>query len=289
MLRGHTGHAHIVVIDDAIDPVREEELEQTFAVTLVVGDISHQFIQQELRLDKALQLIFLGDNDFRAYEAATKVLAEYPGLASRIVLHCHNLRFMRSMADTSVAKLCTTFNSYHLAAKSLVEQELLRQFRRTEARDVVVLAGFGRFGQTVMEELEANAEGELDKVFVIDVDANRRMLVAEEQQHLHGNYQRIVLQGDIAHPDVWRQLTDVEDLSKQHPTILLGTGSAEDNLRTALWIKQRYPNALVFARTNDISQLAREVGVEHDIRTFSIKELVEDNLPQAWLPPTYRP
>ncbi|MGE0621429.1 MAG: NAD-binding protein [Pseudomonadales bacterium] len=194
MLRGHVGDTPIVVIDDAIDPVREEELEQTFHVTLVTGDITHSFIQDELRLHKAVQLIFLGNDDFRAYEAATKVLAAYPELGSRIVLHCHNLRFMRSMQDTSVAKLCTTFNSYHLAAQYLVQQDLLQQFRRTAQRDVVVLAGFGRFGQTVMEELEAHAEKELDTVFVIDVDANRRMLVAEEQQRLHGNYRRIVLQ-----------------------------------------------------------------------------------------------
>jgi len=289
MLRGHVGDTPIVVIDDAIDPVREEELEQTFHVTLVTGDITHSFIQDELKLHKAVQLIFLGDDDFRAYEAATKVLAAYPELGSRIVLHCHNLRFMRSMQDTSVAKLCTTFNSYHLAAQCLVQQELLRQFQRTEQRDVVVLAGFGRFGQTVMEELEAHAEQELDTVFVVDVDANRRMLVAEEQQRLHGNYRRVVLQGDISHPDVWRQLTEQADLAEYHPTILLGTGSVADNLRTALWLKRRYPNALVFARTNDISQLAREVGAEHDIRTFSIKQLVEDNLPQAWLPASYQP
>ena len=56
------------------------------------------------------------------------------------------------------------------------------------------------------------------------------------------------------------------------------------NLRTALWLKRKYPNAMVFARTNDISRLALEVGVEHDIGMFSIKQLVEDNVPQDWLP-----
>ena len=59
-------------------------------------------------------------------------------------------------------------------------------------------------------------------------------------------------------------------------------------MRTALWIKRKYPNALVFARTNDVSQLAQEVGAEHDIETFSIKQLVEDNVPKEWLPVSYR-
>lgn len=288
ILRGHMGNTPIVVVDEAIDPVRQEELEHTFDVTVLIGDITHRFVQRELRLRKAVQVIFLGDNDFQAYEAASEVLSEYPGLGSRIVLHCHQLRFMRSMQDTSVARLCTTFNSYHLAAQSLVRDALLSQFRSTEARDIVVMAGFGRFGQTIMEELEANAGGELDKVFVIDIDADRRMMVAEEQQRIRGDYDRVVLQGNISHPEVWRRLTDQEDLSRAHPTILLGTGRAEDNLRTALWLKRKYPNTRVFARTNDKSQLAREVGAEHDIETFSIKQLMEDNLPEEWLPASYR-
>ena len=287
MLRGHLSRTPIVVVDDAVEPVREEELAQRFGVTVVSGDITHRFLQHELRLHKVRQLVFLGDNDFQAYEAASKVLNEFPSLGARIVLHCHNLRFMRSMQDTSVARLCTTFNSYHLAAQALVRNDLLSQFRKTEQRDLVIIAGFGRFGQTIMEELEAVAD-EIDRVFIIDIDADRRMLVAEEQQRLRGQYERVVLQGDISHPEVWGRLTDQADLSRTHPTILLGTGRAEDNLRTALWLKRKYPNALVFARTNDTSRLAEEVGAEHDIEAFSIRQLVEENIPDAWLPPNYR-
>ncbi len=287
MFRGHLVRTPIVVVDEAIEEVREDELTQRFGVTVVTGDITHRFLQHELRLHETLQLVFLGDNDFQAYEAASKVLNEFPALGSRIILHCHNLRFMRSMQDTSVARLCTTFNSYHLAAQALVRNELLSQFQRTEQRDLVIIAGFGRFGQTIMEELEAVAD-EIEKVFIIDIDADRRMLVAEEQQRLQGTYERIVLQGDISHPEVWRRLTDQADLSRAHPTILLGTGRAEDNLRTALWLKRKYPNALVFARTNDTSRLAEEVGAEHDIEAFSIRQLVEDSIPTTWLPATHR-
>ena len=141
-----------------------------------------------------------------------------------------------------MAKLCTTFNSYHLAATSLVSHSLIKHFHSTAARDVVVIAGFGRFGQTVMEELQARAEQELESVVLIDIDADRRVLVAEEQQKLGGNYQRLILQGDISHPEVWLKLAESTDLGKDQPTIILGTGRAEENLRTALWIKRQYPN-----------------------------------------------
>ena len=284
MLRQHHPQMPAVVVDETIDPVREDELRQTFAVTLISGDITHEFLQRELQLARARQVVFLGSNDFQAYEAASKVLKGFPHLNSHIVLHCHNLRFMRSMQDTSVAELCTTFNSYHLAATSLVRHAMIEHFRRTENRDVVVIAGFGRFGQTVLEELEANAEQELATVALIDRDADRRVLVAEEQQRMSGNYQRMIFEGDISHPEVWQKLAGATDLTSNHPTIILGTGQAEENLRTALWIKRKYPNTLVFARTNDISELALEVGAEHDIQAFSIKQLVEDNLPASWLP-----
>jgi hypothetical protein len=139
-----------------------------------------------------------------------------------------------------------------------------------------------------MEELQARAEQELESVVLIDIDADRRVLVAEEQQKLGGNYRRLILQGDISHPEVWLKLAESIDLGKDQPAIILGTGRAEENLRTALWIKRQYPRALVFARTNDISELAVEVGAEHDINSFSIKQLVEDNLPVSWLPTSDR-
>ncbi|MCH6587116.1 MAG: hypothetical protein IH805_02205 [Proteobacteria bacterium] len=127
------------------------------------------------------------------------------------------------------------------------------------------------------------AHDELETVGLIDVDADRRILVAEEQELIGSDYRREIFQGDISHPEVWTNLEASIDLHVREPTVILGTGSSEKNLRAALWIKQRHPNAQVFARTNDVSQLALEVGAEHDIRCFSIRQLIEDNLPENWV------
>ena len=48
---------------------------------------------------------------------------------------------------------------------------MVPQFHETHARDVVVLAGFGRFGQTILEELQHSAIDEMDTVAIIDRDA----------------------------------------------------------------------------------------------------------------------
>ncbi len=283
VLRKHAPKVPVVVVDEAIEAIREQELQQTFDVTVVVGDMTHDFLLHQLRLDTASRVVLMVADDFQAYETASKILTLFPHLASKILLHCENLRFLRVMQDTSVDKQCITFNAYHLAAAALVKDNLIRHFQKTNARDVVIMAGFGRFGQTILEELHAHAHDELETVGLIDVDADRRILVAEEQELIGSDYRREIFQGDISHPEVWNNLEESIDLRVREPTVILGTGSSEKNLRAALWIKHRHPNAQVFARTNDVSQLALEVGAEHDIRCFSIRQLIEDNLPENWV------
>ena len=283
VLRRHEPRRPVVVVDERIEIIRRQELQQTFNATVVTGDITHEFLITALRLHRASKVVLLGESDFQSYEAASRMLAKFPRLAGRIVLRCHNLRFMRALQETAVARQCQTFNSYQLAAAGLVRDHLIDHFRQTSERDAVVIAGFGRFGQTTLEELQAHAQLEISTVALIDSDATRRLLVAEEQRRIGGSYRREILEGDISHPEVWRQLDSVLDLSVGSPTVILGTGNIEENLRAALWIKGKHPNALVFSRTTDASQLALQVGAEHDINYFSIRQLVEDNIPAEWL------
>ncbi len=273
----------VVVVDSHIDAVREQELVETFGVTVVVGDITHEFLLKQLRMRRARRVMLLGDDDFQTFEAASRIIKMYPRMAERLILHCHNLRFMRSLQDTELVRSCTTFNAYNFAATSLVRDELVAHFKKTTARDVVVLAGFGRFGQTVLEEMSHLASGEVATVAIIDTDAERRLLVVDEQARLQGSFDRLVFQGNIAHPDVWRELRQSVDLAQGEPVIILGTGSAAENLRTGLWIKRNWPNCLVFTRTHDASELTRLVGAERGLHSISITELVENNLPSAWL------
>ena len=152
-----------------------------------------------------------------------------------------------------------------------------------DRRDVVVLAGFGRFGQTILEELQIHAAGEMATVAVIDTDAKRRVLVVDEQERIEGSYQREIVEGDIADPDVWRRLSTNVDLSVGEPIIVLGTGNTAQNLRAGIWIKNNYPRAVVHVRTNGKSRLAAEVGKEYDINSISMTALVEQHMPAEWL------
>lgn len=283
VLRAKHPMTPVIVVDTNIDLVRELELAETFNVTVIKGDISHEFLLKELQLRRAARVILLDNNDFLSFEAASIILRLYPSLAGKIVIHCESLRFLRAMSGTRVSEQTVRFNSYNLAAKALVRDTLLDHFIKTEGKDTVVLAGFGLFGQTILEELQKNAPDHIARVIIVDLDAHRRIQVVQEQKNFTAIDEQHVLQGDISHPDVWRKIVDIEDLEQGEPVLMLGTGSAANNLRTALWIKEKYPDALVFSRTNGISEFAEQVGRDHDINTISITQLVEENISQDWL------
>ena len=282
VLRQQPIHIPVIVIDQAIELVREQELAATFDVTVIKGDVTHDFMLEKLRLHRARRVMLLGDNDFVAFEAASKILRLYPKLKSQIVLHSGSLRFLRAMQSTQIANEVTLFNSYNLAAKGLVNSVLIDHFNKTSYQDTVVIAGFGLFGQTILEELQMNAGDEIDLVAIVDIEAHRRMQIVDEQQKHDIFYKRKIYQGDTTHPDVWRKLTGDINLSRGEPVVIMGTSDSANNLRTALWIKQKYNNSLIFSRTNDTSEFAQAVGKEHGVYCISITRLVEDNIPLEW-------
>ena len=147
----------------------------------------------------------------------------------------------------------------------------------------VIIAGFGRFGQTILEELQERALDEVDTVVIIDGDAHRRVLVADEQMEFDHSYRRELFEGDISHPELWERVQASVNINSEDSVVVLGTGSEEENLRTALWIRQKFPAAKVIARCSKESQFASEVGQEYDIATVSINELFEESVPADWL------
>jgi len=273
----------VLIIDQHIDQLRNDEFKQQFSAKVIVGDITHSYFLDRIRLHKAKKVLLLGQDNFYSYEAANKILKLEPNLEGKIIVHCNSIRFMRSMADSNVAQKCINFNSYQLAASALVKQYLTAHFIRTKPKDVVVIAGFGLFGQTIFEELQQIAKKEIDTIAIIGVDAKRRILVVDEQLKLAKFCRREIYEGNISHPDVWDQLRNSVDLTTSEPIIILGTDSPEDNFRTSLWLKGKYPKALIIARSHLPSKFAQEVSEQYDIEHVSITQLVKENFPKSWL------
>jgi Trk K+ transport system NAD-binding subunit len=275
----------LIIIDSHIDPFREEELKRRYNAKVIVGDITRSYCLEKLNLPKAKKVVLLSNDNFQNYEAAHKILQLVPELQKRIIIHNNSIRFMRSMAESHVANKCINFNSYQLAASALVQQHLISHFLKTEPKDVVVIAGFGLFGQTILEELQQYANKEIDTIAIIGIDATRRILVVDEQLKLANFCRREVFEGNISHPEVWKQLRSKVDLGNSQPIIILCTDSVEDNFRTSLWLKSKYPDSMIIARSYLPSKFAEDVGEQYNILNVSINQLVKDNFPKTWLMP----
>jgi hypothetical protein len=174
-------------------------------------------------------VFLLTGDDFANLDAAAKILQQVPALAGRIVVHVSDLHFLRVLGDTRVARECAIFNSHDIAATHLVRTEILAHFQRTEVRDVVVLAGFGRFCQSVLASLQELAGDTFGRVVIMDLEAGSRAAVFAQQIGFKGFYERQVIDGDLRDPRTWEAITD---LGMLEPVFILGCGDDSANLHT---------------------------------------------------------
>jgi Trk K+ transport system NAD-binding subunit len=146
----------------------------------------------------------------------------------------------------------------------------------------VVLAGFGRFGQGILEQLVRHAPGEFSCVAIIDLHAEQQALIADEQVVTERKYSRHPYQGDINDPEVWQRLLSEVVSGDEEPVFVITTGDDQTNLRCAIWLRKQFPNALIISRTMAPSSFARGVCEQHDLVSVNTAELVEASIPHAW-------
>ena len=274
--------SQIVIIEREIGKAQAMEFTERYGAKVLAGDITNEFFLSTLRLSRVHRVILASDKDFDNFEAASQILAMRPELAPRMVVHCNRLRFMRMLKSSQVFENCITFNSDHLAAQHLVQNHMLDYFKSTAQLDTVIIAGFGRFGQTIFEELMERAKDEICDIGIIDIDADRRILVVKEQKDIPKDIFMHVLQGDIGHPEVWQLLEQQIDLNETEPLVLVATGVDYENLRTALWLKKKYPNTKVMVRSARPSRFAESVSEVAGIQAFGLSQVFYDSMPDEW-------
>jgi hypothetical protein len=186
------------------------------------------------------------------------------------------------LKDTRVARECTTFNQFELAATQLARKQMMQRFNETAHRDTVVLAGFGRFGQSILEQLERNASGAFNHVAIIDREAKQQALIADEHGVTKREYTRHTYEGDIDDPEVWQRLFSDVLTNHEEPVFVITTGDDQTNLRCAIWLRSKFRNALIISRTLAPSYFAKGVCDEHDVVSVNTAELVQASIPHAW-------
>ena len=277
---GNARRAVVIVYESQHPHFHELRSYRGVKVFVVSGDQVHRI--KRYPLHKASRFLLLSDKDEINLEVASILLEHDPTLGPKIVYHVSNLRFLRILADSKVVRQCTTFNQYELAATQLARQQLMRRFKETTYRDTVVLAGFGRFGQSILEQLELHASGAFSRVAIIDREAKQQALIADEQVVTERKYSRHTYEGDINDPQVWKRLFREVVSGKEEPVFVITTGDDQTNLRCAIWLRQQFKNALIISRTLAPSSFAKGVCEQHDVVSVNTAELVEASIPHAW-------
>lgn len=278
-LRESRRHKSVLMIDIRPDHPAIDEIREVHKAQFLSGDIRDEAVLDGLRLEYADRVFLFTGDDFANLDAAARIKARVPKLAARTVVHVADLYFYRLMSCTPLAASCKLVNKHLIAAEELVRTELLSYFQRTEPRDMVVLAGFGRFGQTVLHELQRHAEGQFDRVVIIDTRAGEAVARFQAQVGFSDFYTHRVVEGDLRDPRLWQ---DVEELADAAPVFIIGSGDDSTNLSTALWIASAYRNAYVLSRGFYRSHAAEMVSREGGFSTFAVADLVADSISDDW-------
>jgi Trk K+ transport system NAD-binding subunit len=273
-LRAREPRRQIVVVERHLDNPYIDIAAETYRVKFVHGDLSSTTLLTSLQLHRAHRvLIFTGDDHVNLNTAA-RMIQLAPNLANKVVAHVADLRLLRVIEGRNLAQGAHKFNSYRTAAHHLVESMLSPHFIATAYHDTVVLAGFGRFGQTVLDELQKTSLGQFNKVLIVDTNAESLVHVFAEQVGFADGYEYECVSANIHEPRTWQIVESLAGANAEELVFILASGNDSLNMRTALWLTDRLNNAMVVARCFHRSEFTSEIARECNFHVVSTAELL---------------
>lgn len=281
-LREQDRERTIVVVEQDPNHPSLRELRDRHRATIINGDVTSDSVLRALRLDRAHRVLLLTGDDFVNLDAASKIARLEPRLVGRLVVHVSNLGLMRETSESSISQSAEIFNGHEAAAVNLVQEHLLERFHSTPDRDLVVLGGFGRFGQTVLHQLQQHAMGSFGHVVIIDEMAEPKVRSFSGQPGFADDYRRSVLDGDLLDPQVWEQVGALVDEHGEPPVIVIGSGTDSTNLHAALLVRRRHGESHVIVRSFRASPFTVEIAEEIGAHAFDLAGLIEAGMPARW-------
>jgi voltage-gated potassium channel Kch len=280
LLRERDPHRRVLLLDSDLTRVSVAQAREHFGAEVFGGDITDPVALARLHLEHAREVFFLTGDNFANLDAAARVLEMHPELSGHMTVHLSDLRMQHLLDGGGLLEGVRRFNAHQVAAEVLVRKSLLPHFQGTHSHDRVVLAGFGRFGQTVLSELQRCAMGHFTDVVLLDVGARVEAAIFEQQVGCAEGYQRHIVEGDLRDPDSWMRVSDCVDLEHGEPVFVLGCGQDYVNLRTAIWLRGRFPEALIVVRGFEDSEFARQIAAHRRLELVSVGELLAEDLRQ---------
>jgi hypothetical protein len=302
----------MVVVDP--DPANEPKLDNS-DLLFVQGDIMDAAVRAKCVLSRAKGVAMLTDEDLLNLEAATVVIDQHPSLGEHVVVHLADISMKRILnqrlagPDTAMFSLAAmkqragmkslddsdaighehagiipvaknhVFNGHRIAARQLVISHLVPYFKSTPSKDVVVIAGFGRFGQTLLEIMQREAKGEFDTVVIVDPEADLKARVYQDQVGYDRSYGVHLVNGTMDDPQTWDEVESVvSGAESKMPVYLLASGEDADNLRRAMGLRERHPNGHIIVRCFQETAFTRRTSEKVGFSVFGMSALLEESL-----------
>lgn len=281
-LRARSPGAQVVLVDRNPNNPRLEALANKYPLTVINGDINSDLTLALLQLAHARRVLLMTKNDFTNLNAAHRMLEVAPTLAGRVVLHLSNLGLLHSVHLTRAMRSNAFFNSHEIAARQLVRDYLLARFEQTARTDLVVFAGFGRFGQCVLQTLQEQALGKFDEVLIADRDARAKLSAFEDRVGALEGSARGAVSGNLTDCELWSRLDREHGMAQREPLIIVGTDDDMVNLERGLWLRGRYPDAYIVVRQFRCSTFSAEIARERGLLLFGVADLISNAIPASW-------
>jgi Trk K+ transport system NAD-binding subunit len=258
-----------------------------YGAPYVCADIRNASTLGAVGLERAKGVALLTGDDLVNLEAAWAVLEAEPAMS--IVAHIDDIRMKREMdrlmGDTEGQRI-RAFNMHHMAANRLYDQHLAPRFKATSARDAVVLVGFGRFGQTMLEHLRREASDELERVVVVDRTA-KNAVAAFNMQTQETTFPVDVVDGDAEDPTVWDQLDALLKNVAHPPVFIFGTDSDSLNFRLAMLLRKRSRSLEIFVRCFHESRFTAQLSKHYRLHVMALEQMMHEALAEQqkeWFP-----
>jgi Trk K+ transport system NAD-binding subunit len=231
---------------------------------------------EALQLERAAGLVLVKNDDLGNLEMAWSAHAAHPDL--RVAVHVGDLALLRPVERAAKGTRSPTgFNTHQVTAAYLYQIHLALHFESTEYKDVVVLAGFGRFGQTILELLLAEAEAELEAVVVVDAEATTRLRQFEADVGRTGV--RVTgLDLDVEDPATWDRVSAEIGEDGATPVYVLCGSDELLNLRAALFLRGISSEPRIFVRCFHRSPFLKSLASQQSFDLLAFETVLREAL-----------
>ena len=270
----------LVALDRDIQRAAVRHVRRELGVRVFLGDALLPSSFAALRLGRARCVALLTDDDLLNLEVAYRLARDYPTL--RVVAHVADIGLQRTAREVELPDArVSVFNAHRAAAEHLYTEHLHGYFAGTAARDAVVLAGFGRFGQAILELLERQAGDAVARVIVADENARASLRGFRDQFAAAGAFRVSVVSGDLGEPRTWDRISRRLGALEVAPVIIVGTQHDRVNLQGGLHARRRWPTAPTFVRCQSESAFTEALALQHQLSVLAVNTLLEAALIQS--------